>query len=237
MKFLLSLFLLLALAGRDVVHAQSIYETADDTLPNFNDFIVIRPRMMQPISDIYGVKVASLGANLGYGVVFNNRHWGADVTVFGDLLGSEFDFAPNKYLATNTLNTGLSINPYYVINPEAVYFQISFSLSVNPGYNFGWEGVYLKGAAGSDDKQLESNYAPGGFGITFSPAVSIGFKGTQGTGGVEFGFSSSDFGAGLVNLSSKYYRPLAYNWGYLFVSVFFRLNQLDLGALFRRYDD
>ena len=139
-------------------------------------------------------------------------------------------------MQTSTLTTGLSFNPYYVVNPESNYFQISFSLAVNPGYNFGYEAVFMTGA-GSGDKQLENKSAPGGVGLTFSPAVSVGFKGTQGTGGIEFGYCTSNFGAGLSNLSSKYYRPAAYNSGYLFVCVFFRLHELDLGIFFRHEHD
>jgi hypothetical protein len=237
MKFAISLGLALSLFGASVLHAQSVYAPATESYPDFTDFMVIRPRMMQPISDIYGAKLASLGLNLGYGKVFTNRHWGADATVFGDLLGSEFDFAANKDMQTTTFTTGLSFNPYYVVNPQSNYFQLSFSLSVNPGYNFGNEEVFLTGAPGSKDKQLENNSAAGGLGVTFSPAVSIGFKGTQGTGGIEFGYSTSDFGAGLSSMSSKYYHPLGYNSGYLFVCLFFRLHELDLGRFFRHNDD
>jgi len=236
MKFAISLCLALSLSGARTLYAQSVYDESE-RFPDFTDFIVIRPRLMQPISDIYGKKIASLGANLGYGKVFNNRHWGADATWFGDLLGSQFNFSPDKYLQTTTITTGLSVNGYYVVNPQSNYFQLSFSLSVNPGYNFGNEAVFQTGAPGTKDKQLENNSAPGGAGVTFSPAVSIGFKGTQGTGGIEFGYNTSDFGAGLINLASKYYRAPGYNSGYLFVSVFFRLHELDLGRIFRHYDD
>src|ERR1700739_4769467 len=123
MKIAISVYLALSLFGTPALYAQSVYATATESYPDFTDFIVIRPRLMQPVSDTYGIKLASFGVNLGYGKVFDNRHWGADATVFGDLLGSEFDFASNKSLQTSTLTTGLSFNPYYVVNPESNYFQ------------------------------------------------------------------------------------------------------------------
>lgn len=188
--------------------------------------LVIRLRSMQPEADVFdnSVSEGSIGLNLGYGRVFKGNHLGVDVTAFGDLMNYKFYFGDDKRFDGSTIFTGLSFTPSYIVNPNS-NVQFKLSLSVKGGYYFGLGTVYqYQIPQVNEERRIEDKSAGGIVGTALSPVISVQFPVDFGDVGIETGYDTSDYGAGIRRLRSAYYSPIKYKSGYLFIGAFFRLH-------------
>jgi len=211
-KFVTILCLALSFPGIRNLYAQS-------------EYVMATVRLMEPAVNLYGTPLASIGASLGYGRAFNNSHWGSEYTAFADNLNSSFKFATNKEFQAATLIAGLAVTPTYCINPKNETIKISGGVSVKTGYNWGQTDVYVPGTDGATGKTLEYKTADAGITIAVAPMVIIALTGEDNRFlCLEFGYDTSSFGTGPSKIRSAYYNPPGYNWGYLFVSIAYRLS-------------
>ncbi|RYE26563.1 MAG: hypothetical protein EOP45_03840 [Sphingobacteriaceae bacterium] len=164
----------------------------------------------------------SLGVKLGYSQSFDREAWSIDLTGFANYLDYNFDLAPDRYFTGGTLYTGIGIAPRYCFNPEAK-FHFSVSAMLKGQYGFGQGNVFKRQPSDLSDESLERNFVKTGFGLGFSPLVSLEYPVSLGTVGLEAGWDSSDAGRGINALRSSYYRPISYHSSALFVGLVFRL--------------
>jgi hypothetical protein len=189
--------------------------------------LLIRIGTMQPTADLLDSNISkgSFRVNLGYGKVFAGGHSGFDITGFADVMSYNFYFDDDyKRFEGTTLYTGIAITPHYCINPEGEV-QVAIALSIKGGYNVGYGDVYRYNEPREDyTDKLEGKSVGAGYTFAYSPMITLSIPGGYGSAGLELGYDSSNYGAGINRLRSKYYAPVKYNSGYLFIGVFFRLN-------------
>ncbi|SDE20259.1 hypothetical protein SAMN05216464_104326 [Mucilaginibacter pineti] len=196
--------------------------TADAQTSGFT----MRLRGMQPRADLFKQDVddGGVGLNAGYYRVAKDNHFSYDVTVFADKMSYRYYVDDYDYLNGTTLFSGLAATPSYCFNPRG-NVHISVGLSLKAGFNWGFGVVheYAQGDADSDPR-VESKSASAGFTSAFAPMVIIGIPsdGGETSAGLELGYDTSDYGTGVNKLRSKYYPPLNYHSGYLFVGVYVR---------------
>ncbi len=213
MKLPAGLILMFLLCSAFTAHAQS------------NSF-VIRLGTMQPVRDLLDSNVSknSLRLNVGYGRKLS-EHSAVDITAFADLMNYNFYFDyDDKRFEGSTLYTGIAVTPHYYFNPEDD-FQVGVALSIKGGYNVGY-GTINKYSNEREDytDRLENKSAGAGYTFAFSPMLTFTCPVDFGSVGFELGYDSSNYGAGISHLRSKYYAPVKYDTGYLFFGVFVRLH-------------
>jgi hypothetical protein len=189
--------------------------------------LLIRIGTMQPTADLLDSNVSkgSFRVNIGYGKVFAGGHSGFDITGFADVMSYNFYFDDDyKRFEGTTLYTGIAITPHYCINPESDV-QIAVALSIKGGYNVGYGDVYRYSEPRDDyTEKLEGKSTNAGYAFAYSPMITFSIPTEHASVGLELGYDSSNYGAGINRLRSKYYAPIKYNSGYLFFGVFFRLH-------------
>lgn len=189
--------------------------------------LLIRVGTMQPTSDLLDSNLAkgSFRVNIGYGKVFAGGHSGVDITGFADVMNYNFYFDDDyKRFEGTTLYTGIAITPHYCINPQGDV-QFAFALSIKGGYNVGYGDVYGYNKQRDDyTNKLEGKSVGAGYTFAYSPMITLSIPCEFGSVGLELGYDSSNYGAGINHLRSNYYTPVRYNSGYLFLGVFFRVD-------------